>query len=87
MLNVAQELSDSLRRMTRDEYQALADTGAFDAERVELLGGFVVAERPQNRRHAVAVQRFVEWFNDHRQPGQAVRPRLHLSWGARRARA
>ena len=81
MIDVAGEVPESLRKFSRAEYYALAATGAFDGERVELIGGFVVAMSPQNRRHALGVQRLTQWFVEHRH-GLAVRPQLPLCLAA-----
>lgn len=44
--------SERVRRLSRREYNALWDLGAFDDERVELLRGVVVTKSPQCGAHA-----------------------------------
>lgn len=42
------ELAPHLRRLTREEFQRMADLGFFEDERVELLRGVVVTMTPPN---------------------------------------
>jgi Uma2 family endonuclease len=49
-----------VRGLRRVEYDALAETGAFDSERVELLYGMVVTMTPKGPPHESAVDRLNE---------------------------
>lgn len=44
-----------LRGLRREEYDRLVDAGAFEQERVELLGGVLIQTSPQGSRHAWVV--------------------------------
>lgn len=47
---------ETIHRFSREEYERLADAGAFDpAARVELLEGIVYDMSPQNSLHATAI--------------------------------
>ncbi len=45
------------RGMTREQYDALVDTGLLEGEHVELIDGDIVAMTPQGGEHAGAVRR------------------------------
>ncbi|MGA7120054.1 MAG: Uma2 family endonuclease [Polyangiaceae bacterium] len=47
--------SEAIRPLKRAEYLKLAETGAFDGERVELLYGRIVTLSPQRERHSYSV--------------------------------
>lgn len=51
---------EEVRPLTRAEYHRLAEAGAFEDERVELLRGVLVKVSPQGEPHAQAVQRLNE---------------------------
>lgn len=59
MLDTDDLRPDKLRPITRREYYALGETGAFDGQRVELLYGQIVAVSPIGTRHA----RMTVWLN------------------------
>lgn len=81
MDEVAVTLNERLRPLKVSEYVALAELGAFENERVELLRGRVVRMAPQGEEHAWIVQTMnnllVEYFGNF----VAVRPAspLHAS--------
>lgn len=81
MIDVVAQIPESIRRLSRGEYYALARAGAFEGERVELLGGFVIAMSPQNRRHALAIQQLTRWFVQRAPADIGVRPQLPLCLG------
>jgi len=78
MDEVAVALNERFRPLKVSEYVALAELGAFDDEKVELLRGRVVRMAPQGEEHAwvmqtmnnLLVERFGRWA--------AVRPALPL---------
>jgi Uma2 family endonuclease len=78
MDEVAVTLNERLRPLKVSEYVALAELGAFENERVELLRGRVVRMAPQGEEHAWVVQTMnsllVEYFGH----AAAVRPALPL---------
>jgi Uma2 family endonuclease len=78
MNEVAVTLEEQLRPLKVSEYVALAELGAFDNERVELLRGRVVRMAPQGEEHAWVVQTMnsllFKFFGD----WAAVRPGLPL---------
>lgn len=48
---------DRLRRLTREEYRRIGETGIWNAERVELLRGLVVRMTLADPRHDEAIER------------------------------
>lgn len=50
-----------LRPLHRDEYFALAESGAFEDEYLELLEGLVVPMSPEGGPHALLIQELT-WF-------------------------
>ena len=78
MNEVAVTLEEQLRPLKVSEYVALAELGAFENERVELLRGRVVRMAPQGEEHAWVVQTMttllVKYFSD----WAALRPALPL---------
>jgi len=45
----------TMRRWARFEYEKLVDTGFFDRDRVELIGGQLIVSEPQGTYHVTAV--------------------------------
>jgi Uma2 family endonuclease len=56
----AELANQPIRRLQRTEYHALAELGAFDDQRVELLHGRIVEMSPQKGRHAGTVRRVAD---------------------------
>lgn len=54
-----------LRGLRRSEYERLAEAGAFDGERLELISGALVTMSPQGAPHGAAVDRLTELFVGH----------------------
>ena len=55
-MNTADVLEPTPRLWTREEYYKMADAGVFrPGERVELIGGQIVAMSPQNSPHATCL--------------------------------
>jgi hypothetical protein len=56
MISALDRLADlapeRVRPLKRVEYERLVAEGAFDEERVELLGGVIVEMSPQDPRHS-----------------------------------
>lgn len=57
MFDLALLAPERLRPLRADEYMRLAETGAFDDERVELLAGVIVAMSPQGNDHMLVTAR------------------------------
>jgi Uma2 family endonuclease len=53
----AHTLLESIRPLHRREYDRLVELGSFDDERLELLGGLLVAMSPQGTEHADVISR------------------------------
>ncbi|MBX5480556.1 MAG: Uma2 family endonuclease [Myxococcaceae bacterium] len=51
-----------LRPLEREEYEALVCRGFFTDERIELLGGLLVAREPQSAWHADVIDRLSAHF-------------------------
>lgn len=67
-------------RLTRDDYYALADRGAFAGRHVELIRGMVVEMMsPTRPRHASTVQRLQQLFHGVVGHALAIRTQLPLS--------
>jgi Uma2 family endonuclease len=62
-----------VRGLHRGEYEKLAELGAFDDERVELLYGIVVVMSPKGPRHESALQRLTRVFVRHFEGRATVR--------------
>ena len=67
------------RGLRRDEYERLAELGAFDHEKVELLRGVVVSVSPQGPPHAWLVARINEVLVLALRGGHTVRPQLPMA--------
>lgn len=78
MDEVAVTLNEGLRPLKVSEYVALAELGAFENERVELLRGRVVRMTPQGEEHAWVVQTLNGLLVEHFGKFAAVRPALPL---------
>lgn len=57
MLDMDQLAPETLRPISRAEYDRLVELGMFEDERVELLRGMLVQMSPQGTPHAEAIQR------------------------------
>jgi Uma2 family endonuclease len=78
MDEVAVALNERFRPLKVSEYVALAELGAFDNEKVELLRGRVVRMAPQGEEHAWVVQTMTNLLVEHFGRWAAVRPALPL---------
>lgn len=78
MDEVALALNERLRPLKVSEYLALAELGAFDNERVELLRGRVVRMAPQGEEHAWVIQTLTSLLVEYFGRSAAVRPALPL---------
>ncbi len=74
MSEVGEILEQQLRLLSVDEYIALADTGAFDGEKVELLRGRVVRVAPMGELHAWTMGAMTNLLVDHFGKWASVRP-------------
>lgn len=79
MDDVAVTLNEGFRPLKVSEYVALAEMGAFDSEKVELLRGRVVRMAPQGEEHAWAVQTLNAFLVERFGKWAAVRPALPLN--------
>lgn len=71
-------LNEGFRPLKVSEYVALAELGAFDNEKVELLRGRVVRMAPQGEEHAWVVQTLVSLLVRYFDRWATVRPALPL---------
>lgn len=78
MDEVAVTLHERFRPLKVSEYVALAELGAFENERVELLRGRVVRMAPQGEEHAWVVQTMTNLLVEYFGRWAAVRPALPL---------
>lgn len=78
MDEVAVTLNEGFRPLKVSEYVALAELGAFDDERVELLRGRVVRMAPEGVEHAWTMQTMTNLLVEHFGRWAAVRPNLPL---------
>ncbi len=78
MDEVAMTLNERFRPLKVSEYVALAELGAFENEKVELLRGRVVRMAPQGEEHAWVVQTMTSLLVEHFGKWAAVRPALPL---------
>ena len=62
MLTPDQVQPESLRPLKRSEYDRLIALGAFEDERVELLGGVIVRMSPQEAAHSFVIRRLHKIF-------------------------
>jgi Uma2 family endonuclease len=60
----------TVRRWTRSEYERLVELGAFERERIELIGGQIIVAEPQSPYHAGGI----------RQADYALRAALPAGW-------
>jgi Uma2 family endonuclease len=60
MLTADQVGPETIRPLSRSEYDRLVTSGAFDDERIELLYGTLVSMSPQDPAHARAIQDLAE---------------------------
>ncbi len=67
------------RRFTRAEFYKMAEAGLFDRQRVELLGGEIVALSPRNNPHAWAITAITRCLVSNLSPEFAVRCQLPLA--------
>lgn len=68
------------RRFTRVEFEQLIERGALPpAERLELMGGFLVAREPQSATHAFAVELAAAALQKAFGPGYRVRAQLPVA--------
>ncbi len=79
-LEIAGELGDSLRGLTRREYDALVETGALEDARVELLRGMVVEMAAKGVPHDMAVQWLNMWLA--RRVPDHLHVRVQSAWAA-----
>jgi Uma2 family endonuclease len=66
----------SVRRLKRSEYERLADLGAFENEKVELLDGIIYEMSPQGREHSDLVALLNELVVKALPPTHQLRPQL-----------
>lgn len=57
MLDPSQIAPDTLRPLSRREYERMVALGMFEDERVELLEGVIVQTSPQGTKHSAVIQR------------------------------
>ena len=69
----------TVRRWSRFEYEKLVDTGFFDREHVELVGGQLVVSEPQGTYHVTAVGRVADALRAALPPGWIVREEKPIS--------
>lgn len=75
-------LEDSaIRRFKRVEYERMVDLGFFEAERIELLGGLLIAREPQGTYHSEAISRLSACFTIALQGRAVVRSQLPFALG------
>jgi Uma2 family endonuclease len=67
------------RRWTRDEYERLVETGVFEGEPLELIGGQLVVAEPQRAYHASAISRLEYAVRALLPPGWIVRTQLPIA--------
>lgn len=61
-MDLATVIQEGIRPLTRKEYHQLAELGAFEDEKVELLYGVLVPMSPVGERHCSSVERLNELF-------------------------
>lgn len=79
-LEIAGELGDSLRGLTRREYDVLVETGVLKDERVELLRGMIVEMAAKGVPHDMAVQWLNMWLA--RRVPERLHVRVQSAWAA-----
>jgi Uma2 family endonuclease len=67
---------ERVRPLRRAEYERLVAEGAFDDERVELLGGVIVEMSPRDPRHDFAIERLNARLVELARGRASVRPQL-----------
>ena len=67
---------ERVRPLRRVEYERLVAEGAFDDERVELLGGVIVEMSPRDPRHDFAIERLTLRLIELARGRASVRPQL-----------
>ena len=55
-------IAEGIRPLRRHEYEKLAELGAFEDEKIELLYGVLVPMSPIGEPHCVAIERLMELF-------------------------
>lgn len=68
--------SSRIRRLKRSEYERLAESGAFDDEKVELLDGIIFEMSPQGLEHSDLVALLNELVVKALPPTHQLRPQL-----------
>ena len=76
MTLVAQDFPERAFRVTRAQYRSMAEHGAFEGRRVELIRGEIVEMPPQNHPHSWGVQRLTTLIARALPDGYDVRPQL-----------
>jgi Uma2 family endonuclease len=80
MISALDRLADlgpeRVRPLRRAEYERLVAEGAFDDERVELLGGVIVEMSPRDPRHDFAIERLNARLVELARGRASVRPQL-----------
>jgi Uma2 family endonuclease len=80
MISAIDRLADlgpeRVRPLKRAEYERLVAEGAFDDERVELLGGVIVEMSPRDPRHDFAIERLTALLFELGRGRASVRPQL-----------
>lgn len=79
-LQLAEEFGADLRGLTRAEYDALAEMGVFEEERVELLRGMIVQMAAKGVPHDLAVQWSTMWLA--RRLPEHLHVRVQSAWAA-----
>jgi Uma2 family endonuclease len=83
ILPILPEDPQTIRRLDRDEYVALAATGAFDDERVELIDGVILTMSPQGPPHVRTLSYLTEALIDRLGKRARVVVQSSLALGAR----
>ncbi|WP_370323813.1 Uma2 family endonuclease [Euzebya sp.] len=79
-LEIAGELGEAVRGLTRREYDALVETGVLEDEPVELLRGMVVTMAAKGVPHDMAVQWLNMWLA--RRLPDHLHVRVQSAWAA-----
>lgn len=80
VLEVAHELGEAVRGLTRAEYDALVETGVLEDQKVELLRGMIVEMAAKGVPHDMAIQ----WLTMHlaRRLPEHLHVRVQSAWAA-----
>src|SRR4051794_17890311 len=62
LLELPVEANPRRKRWTRPEYEALAATGLFDGQHLELIKGELIDKMGKKRPHVTFVARLVKWL-------------------------